>query len=151
MIARPDQNTTIATHDEIDDDDYYADVEVWYQTPDTWRAAGGGLTAVEIDEWNLEATHTRLAVIEYSARVLSLGTMGILSATMRAMQGEVWSPMGEAREAVLSAGLQHTSMSPGDVIVLRSNSDVADDEVYVVRANGFTRIEGRASIRAYNF
>ena len=32
------------------------------------------------------------------------------------MQGEVWSPNGEARELIRSLGLDHTSMSVGDVI-----------------------------------
>jgi hypothetical protein len=31
------------------------------------------------------------------------------------MQGEVWSPNGEARELVVSLGLHHTSMGIGDV------------------------------------
>lgn len=34
-----------------------------------------------------------------------------------AMQGEIWSPNGEARELITSLGLHHTSMSVGDVIV----------------------------------
>jgi hypothetical protein len=32
------------------------------------------------------------------------------------MQGEVWSPHGEARELIASLGLHHTSMSIGDVV-----------------------------------
>lgn len=32
------------------------------------------------------------------------------------MQGEVWSPNGEARELIASLGLRHTSMSIGDVV-----------------------------------
>jgi hypothetical protein len=32
------------------------------------------------------------------------------------MQGEVWSPNGEARELIASLGLHHTSMSVGDVV-----------------------------------
>lgn len=32
------------------------------------------------------------------------------------MQGEVWSPNGEARELIREKGLHHTSMSVGDVI-----------------------------------
>lgn len=32
------------------------------------------------------------------------------------MQGEVWSPHGEARELIASLGLHHTSMSVGDVV-----------------------------------
>lgn len=33
-----------------------------------------------------------------------------------AMQGEVWSPHGEARDFIRGLGLRHTSMSTGDVI-----------------------------------
>ena len=33
------------------------------------------------------------------------------------MQGEVWSPHGEARELIKSLGLKHTSMSVGDVVL----------------------------------
>lgn len=31
------------------------------------------------------------------------------------MQGEVWSPNGEARPLIRRAGLHHTSMSVGDI------------------------------------
>jgi hypothetical protein len=34
----------------------------------------------------------------------------------RFMQGEVWSPHGEAREIIKTLGLSHTSMSVGDII-----------------------------------
>ena len=33
------------------------------------------------------------------------------------MQGEMWSPQGEARNLIKALGLSHTSMSVGDVIV----------------------------------
>lgn len=32
------------------------------------------------------------------------------------MQGEIWSPNAEAREAIQKVGLSHTSMSVGDVV-----------------------------------
>lgn len=35
------------------------------------------------------------------------------------MQGENWSPNGEARELIMSKGLRHTSMSVGDAVVDR--------------------------------
>jgi hypothetical protein len=40
------------------------------------------------------------------------------------MQGEVWSPNGEARELIRSKGLQHTSMSMGDIAVEESTGKV---------------------------
>jgi len=33
------------------------------------------------------------------------------------MQGEIWSPNGEARELIANLGLKHTSMSVGDVVL----------------------------------
>jgi hypothetical protein len=33
------------------------------------------------------------------------------------MQGEIWSPNGEARPLIHAKGLQHTSMSVGDILV----------------------------------
>ena len=33
------------------------------------------------------------------------------------MQGESWSPTGEARELIVSKGLRHTSMSVWDIVI----------------------------------
>ena len=33
------------------------------------------------------------------------------------MQGEVWSPNGEARDLISKSGTHHTSMSVGDVLI----------------------------------
>ena len=46
------------------------------------------------------------------------------------MQADIWSPNGEANDLIQSKGLQHTSMSIGDVLV-------EDDAVYLVTATGF--------------
>lgn len=51
------------------------------------------------------------------------------------MQGENWSPNGEAREAIEKLGLSHTSMSIGDVIYSH-----AKNKYYMVDAVGFTEI-----------
>ena len=53
-----------------------------------------------------------------------------------AMQGEVWSPHGEAREFIRSLGLKHTSMSVGDVIY-----DVSARKYYVVDFIGFSELK----------
>lgn len=52
------------------------------------------------------------------------------------MQGESWSPNGEAREAIESLDLSHTSMSIGDVI-----ENLDSGAKYVVARLGFERIE----------
>jgi|SRR6185369_1948691 len=51
----------------------------------------------------------------------------------RKMQGEVWSPKGEARPLIRSKGLQHTSMSVGDVAVV-------EKEVFIVDNRGWRRL-----------
>ena len=49
-----------------------------------------------------------------------------------AMQGESWSPRGEAREAIESLGLSHTSMMVGDII-----EDIDTGKMIVVQSIGF--------------
>lgn len=48
------------------------------------------------------------------------------------MQGENWSPEGEARSLIRMLGLQHTSMSVGDVI-----EDIESGAFYQVMRVGF--------------
>lgn len=57
---------------------------------------------------DLSQTHIKLG----SAR----GSAGSLDLLMTCLQGEVWSPRGEARLLILALGLKHTSMSVGDII-----------------------------------
>jgi len=50
------------------------------------------------------------------------------------MQGEVWSPNGEAREEIVKLGLSHTSMYVGDIAL--------DEEgkLWFVEAIGWSRL-----------
>lgn len=52
-----------------------------------------------------------------------------------AMQGEVWSPNGEARPLIEGLGLRHTSMSVGDVI-----HEINTGKFYEVAMAGFREI-----------
>ena len=63
------------------------------------------------DPRNLTKTHVLLKLIE--ARNLDQ--------VYFKMQGEDWSPTGEAREFAASKGVQHTSMSVGDIAVDHSS------------------------------
>lgn|SRR5262245_15168156 len=54
-----------------------------------------------------------------------------------AMQGERWSPKGEARPLIRMKGLQHTSMSVGDVAVDQDTWDA-----WMVERFGFTKLTG---------
>ncbi len=51
------------------------------------------------------------------------------------MQGEVWSPNGEARILIRALGLKHTSMSIGDVALNEENK-----KYYAVDLEGFSEI-----------
>lgn len=42
------------------------------------------------------------------------------------MQGECWSPNGEANNLIERKGLEHTSMSVGDVIVVNGERHMVD-------------------------
>jgi hypothetical protein len=53
----------------------------------------------------------------------------------RNMQGENWSPNGEAREYIQAVGLNHTSMSTGDIVHYQNR-----DKYYVVAPIGFHEI-----------
>jgi len=58
-------------------------------------------------EPGLEKTHT----------FISLVAAVDLDEVFSKMQGEVWSPNGEARKQIEKAGTDHTSMSVGDIAV----------------------------------
>ena len=95
---------------------------IHYMRPEWFR---NGISYQKPDPRNLDATHIHLMDIEVD------GTEPLEKAYHR-MQGEVWSPNGEARDLISSKGLQHTSMSVGDVIVNKDSG-----EVYVVAQFGF--------------
>jgi hypothetical protein len=55
-------------------------------------------------------------------------------------QGEIWSPNGEQRDLIRSLGLEHTSMSVGDIIVSPTEPNNPPGGLYVVASVGFTRL-----------
>jgi len=79
------------------------DTEVWYMR-DAWFSRG--IMGEEPNPHDLQKTH------------ILLGKIGLtdLEEIFAAMQGENWSPNGEAKMLILGAGLGHTSMSVGDVV-----------------------------------
>lgn len=104
----------------------YADLspgstEVWYSKTAFARLAYSGeldLGAV------LPETHVLLGKIAETDP----------EAIYMALQGEIWSPNGEARTLISSKGLAHTSMSVGDVLVVRG-------QVLMVDSFGFKKVE----------
>ena len=102
--------------------------EVWYVKPELFRDAIMGKEWLDkqnivIDACDLEKTHVKLCSLETKD----------LDKIYFEMQGEVWSPNGEARQLIIKRGLNHTSMSVGDIIVV-------DDKVFMVDNVGFAPI-----------
>ena len=86
---------------------------------------GLDLNAVLAD---LDNTHTRIGRVNETD----------LSEIFNMMQGEVWSPNGEANTMPAMSKTGHTSMSMGDVIMLPNGS------AYMVDFSGFTNLEDGA-------
>ncbi|RBP13068.1 hypothetical protein DFR50_11237 [Roseiarcus fermentans] len=99
---------------------------IWYMRPEWF---GEGISGARPDPKNLEATHVHLKDIHEFAQTSPL------EAIYRAMQGEVWSPRGEARGLIRSKGLEHTSMSVGDIIVPEDSG-----QVFIVASFGFEEV-----------
>jgi hypothetical protein len=101
--------------------------QVWYMKPSFLRGAVGSSP----DPDNLPATHVHLKDIEANDREDAL----------HQMRADVWSPNGEALDLLRSKGLEHTTMTIGDVLV----DDTA--AVYLATAIGFTRLPKRGEPR----
>jgi len=88
--------------------------EIWYMKPKAFRNLNMGYDFmtehVNPDDWpdtrNLKKTHVLLGKI----------SEGAPNKIYKVMQGEIWSPYGEANDLIRSKGLHHTSMSIGDII-----------------------------------
>ena len=78
---------------------------VYYARRPTFHASGE-LGASTLTLAALPLSHAWLFEIEAAS----------LDDAFRRMQGENWSPQGEARELLQALGLRHTSMSVGDVL-----------------------------------
>lgn len=84
---------------------HYGDIGIWYMKKEWFR---DGICGAKTTLDELEQTHTKVGMVEETDP----------DKIWMGMQGEMWSPNGEARELISSLGLVHTSMSVGDVIVI---------------------------------
>lgn len=97
--------------------------QIWYMRPEFFRT--GISEEKEPDPSFLSRTHRLVGSIDAT----DLETIFVK------MQGENWSPNGEARQWLQHVGLKHTSLSIGDVVRF------ANGETYVCAAVGWERIE----------
>jgi hypothetical protein len=100
--------------------------EVWYMKPEWFR---DGIMGDEPNAWDLAKTHVHLKDVEVP-KGKNVGAE--VEAVWVMMQGENWSPNGEARPLIEAKGLRHTSMSVGDVLV-----DVDTGNVFLAAGVGF--------------
>ena len=102
--------------------------EIWYMKPENFRDLIMGYDfskdRVNIDKNDLSKTHIHLGNIDIDDP----------EEIFEKLQGESWSPNGEAKELIQSKGLQHTSMSVGDIIKING-------KVMIVDNTGFKEIE----------
>jgi hypothetical protein len=87
--------------------------QIWYMRPEWFRE---GVCYAKPDPKNLEATHIPLMDL-FVPDADAPGKQPALDRIYASMQAEVWSPNGGARALIRGRGLDHTSMSVGDVIV----------------------------------
>jgi len=85
------------------------DTEIWYAKNPTFDADATGP--------NFRQTHILLGKVKSQDRDL----------VFHQLQGEVWSPRGEANNLIRGKGLKHTSMSVGDALVINGVVHVCTD------------------------
>ena len=105
---------------------------IWYMRPDFFSHGLCGADWLERigmlpDPEDLAKTHVAVTSIEAPS----------LEAVYDRMQGENWSPNGEARALLDAKGLDHTSMSTGDIAVFAEDGV---DHVMIVDRIGFREI-----------
>jgi hypothetical protein len=99
--------------------------KIWYTRPEFMRDIAYDVFPTADALWK---THIFLCSVEVS------DDQGLDDIFIQ-MQGEVWSPNGEARPVIREKGLSHTSMSVGDVI-----HHCDSGEVWMVDRIGFKLI-----------
>lgn len=110
-------------HENLNDALPAGKLEIWYMNPDHFR---DGICGAKPDPKNLKATHIKLGSVA--------GKFDDLDDLWMKLQGERWSPNGEARDLIRSKGLRHTSMSVGDCFRF------ANGDVWICASCGFAKL-----------
>lgn len=88
--------------------------KVWYTRPEHGRDFRMGVEWLK--EHNQLPDPRLLGAIERTHVEVGCVNLDNLDDVYDAMQGERWSPRGEARSHIMDLGLAHTSMCVGDII-----------------------------------
>lgn len=96
--------------------------EIWYMKPSFTRDGLMGVEWLEEhgqmpDVMHLTDTHKHLGSIRETN----------MDKIYHLMQGDVWSPRGQARTLIQRSGLNHTSMSVGDIVVVHGETFIVDN------------------------
>jgi len=97
---------------------------VYYMKPDFWHTGIHG--AVFLQKQGKLPSLEKLRDTHVFVKTIDVGQ---LSDVYREMQGEFWSPNGEARDTIEKAGLQHTSMCVGDIAIDQAGNAYMVDNV----------------------
>ena len=118
-------------------------IKIYYYNREFSRDAGMGVEFLKEnnllpDTNEIEKTHTLMTASDYfdlpdNKINFEFNGTESLELLYSAYQGHNWSPTGEARLLIKALGLNHTSMSMGDIIKV-------DDVFYMVDTFGFTDI-----------
>lgn len=101
--------------------------EIWYSKSKYFRDMTGGSRYLKKQRLlptsdTLSKTHTKIG---------SINTVD-LNKIFHLMQGETWSPNGEARDIISNSGAGRTSMSVGDIIKMNGIMHMVDDHGFLV-------------------
>lgn len=112
-------------------------VSIWYYKDENSRDACMGREFCDkhgffqIDPKNLAATHVNLGCIRATVVDDGVTEEVDLEEIFSLMQGETWSPQGEARNMLRAIGISHTSMSMGDIIEFNGDVFIVDNYGFV--------------------
>lgn len=95
-----------------------------------WAMAHG----VNVKPSNITETHVMLKELPFP--IYLDAPISRLEYVFQAMQGESWSPNGEARSLIREKGLSHTSMSVGDVVEIGEFFFMVDSMGWVELSTG---------------
>ena len=97
--------------------------EVWYFKPEMGRDMMMGLEFIQEqlpgvypEPYNLSKTHIMLGRVKSKDK----------DQLFHSLQGDFWSPQGEARDLIKAIGLNHTSISIGDILVINGSAFFVD-------------------------
>jgi len=104
------------------------ETEVYYlNDPDCTFLLNREACLEKVDVNNLDKTHIKVGDVPFADP----------EEVFMKMQGEMWSPRGEARADIRAKGLKHTSMSMGDIVCL------PDGRCLITDAVGFVEVGRR--------